>query len=72
MAYHLHACLKNGLPMMQVVNAESGRVSLDWSYDPNSVLSDKKQLQDLFRDLLLITMRRGERNARCFSLRKAL
>lgn len=68
MGMQLHACLINGLPNLEIIDSDTQQVILNWSYDSESVLTDKKQLQDLFRELLLLTLRQGNSNPRQFSL----
>ena len=59
MGYHIYAWLDEGQPKLRIVDAGSDSVCLDWSYqgghaqDPNA----KKEIQRLFRDLLLLTCR---------------
>ncbi|MGD8975994.1 MAG: hypothetical protein PVG91_00205 [Gammaproteobacteria bacterium] len=61
MGYHIYAWLDEGQPKLRIIDAGSDSVCLDWSYqggqvqDPNA----KKEIQRLFRDLLLLTCRQS-------------
>lgn len=70
MGMQLHVCLVDGLPKLEVVDAETGEVLLSWAYQMDAPVTDKKQLQDLFRKFVLLTLRQGNSNPRYFSFQK--
>lgn len=72
MGCHLVAQLEDGLPVLRIEDAQTGQVLLNWSYQEASSLSDKKQLQDLFRELLLLTVQRGAGVTRRYSIRPSV
>jgi hypothetical protein len=71
MGFYIYAWLEQGNPRLRVVDAATGRVCLRWDYHgadrPKS--SDKKEIQRLFRDLLLLTCRQETHNVRFFNIR---
>ena len=62
MGYYIYAWLEHGDPRLRVVDAQSGSVCLCWDYSTatRKQASDKKEIQRLFRDLLLLTCRQEE------------
>lgn len=54
----------------QIVDAQSQSICVTWSYhDPDSGdRSDKKEIQRLFRDLLLLTCKQRANNCRLFKV----
>jgi len=68
MGYYIYAWLENGNPQLQIVDTQSESVCVTWSYqDPDHVgLGDKKEIQRLFRDLLLLTCKQEMNNCRIF------
>ncbi len=68
MGYHIYAWLENSVPQLQIVDAETGAVSVTWSYRSNGELGDQKEIQRLFRDLLLLTCKQEMNNCRIFKL----
>ena len=73
MGYYIYAWLKDGNPQLQIVDAQSKSVCVTWSYaDPASgELCDKKEIQRLFKDLLLLTCRQEMKNCRIFKAEPA-
>lgn len=70
MGYQIYAWLDDGRPKLRIVDAGSRSVCLDWSYgggDPRGAEADK-EIQRLFRELLLLTCRQSLSPVRRFSL----
>ena len=66
MGYHIYAWLDEGQPKLRIVDAGSDSVCLDWTYEDGQVPDPKarKEIQRLFRDLLLLTCRQSLRPER--------
>lgn len=71
MGYYIYAWLEHGDPRLRVVDVQTGSICLRWDYRNSDRLksSDKKEIQRLFRDLLLLTCRQENQNIRCFNIR---
>lgn len=70
MGYYIYAWLEHGDPRLRVVDVQTGSICLRWDYRSSDRLtsSDKKEIQRLFRDLLLLTCRQESRNIRSFNI----
>jgi len=70
MGYHIYAWLDEGQPKLRIVDAGSESVCLDWSFQSGQVRDPeaRKEIQRLFRDLLLLTCRQNLSPVRKFSL----
>ncbi|MCI0667797.1 MAG: hypothetical protein L0Y43_07065, partial [Methylococcaceae bacterium] len=70
MGYYIYAWLEHGDPRLRVVDARTGSICLHWDYHDagRSNASDKKEIQRLFRDLLLLTCRQESQNIRLFNI----
>lgn len=70
MGYHIYAWLDDGRPKLRVVDAGSQSVCLDWSYEAGSgeQAEARKEIQRLFRELLLLTCRQSLTPVRRFSI----
>ncbi|MGR9106954.1 MAG: hypothetical protein ACU843_08500 [Gammaproteobacteria bacterium] len=70
MGYYIYAWLERGSPRLRVVDAQSGSVCLRWDYRSSGRLksSDQKEIQRLFRDLLLLTCRQSASDVRLFKI----
>ncbi len=68
MGYYIYAWLENGKPQLQIVDAKSKSVCVTWSYQDKNIHSqdDKKEIQRLFKDLLLLTCKQELRHCRVF------
>ncbi len=68
MGYYIYAWLEKGNPQLQIVDAQSESVCVTWSFQgPDGRESgDKKEIQRLFRDLLLLTCKQEQNNCRIF------
>ncbi|MBU2865072.1 hypothetical protein QWZ13_14645 [Reinekea marina] len=68
MSYHINAWLENGVPQLQVIDAQTKRVCMNWSYQSESEPSEqqKHEIQRLFRELLLLTCKQDIANCRVF------
>ena len=70
MGYYIYASLENGDPQLEIVDADSKSTCLSWRYQSeNSDKNyDKKEIQRLFRELLLLTCKQEINNYRVFGL----
>ncbi|RLA24210.1 MAG: hypothetical protein DRQ61_01660 [Gammaproteobacteria bacterium] len=69
MSFHIYAWLENGIPRLQVIEAHSGAIYLSWRYqetNQDSQPKGKKEIQRLFKDLLLLTCKQEMKNCRLF------
>jgi hypothetical protein len=70
MNFHIYAWLENGLPRLEIVETQSGSTYLSWRYkeeaDENNKPKDKKEIQRLFKELLLLTCKQEMKNCRLF------
>lgn len=56
MSYHIYAWIENSKPKLKIVDSVTGAIYLTWTYNENhSIKSDKKEIQRLFKELLLLT-----------------
>ncbi len=71
MGYYIYAWLEKGKPQLQIIDAKSNSVCLSWSYQLsiNEKNGDKKAIQRLFRQLLLLTCKQELSNYRVFEMR---
>ena len=69
MGYYLYAWLENGKPQLQVIDAQSKSICLSWSYQATDENCDSKEIQRLFRDLLLLTCKQEMRNYGVFEVK---
>lgn len=68
MGYYIYAWLDNGNPQLQVVEAKSNAVCISWSYQASdNEVYERKEIQRLFRDLLLLTCKQEMGNCRVFT-----
>jgi len=69
MGYYIYARLENGNPQLQIVDSESKLLCMSWCYNSNDTNqnNDKKEVQRLFRELLLLTCRQAKGNCRVFT-----
>lgn len=70
MGYYIYAWLEHGNPRLRVIDVKTGSICLRWDYRTTRPFkfSDKKEIQRLFRDLLLLTCKQENRNVRSFNL----
>ncbi len=70
MGYYIYAWLDNGNPQLKIVDVKSKSTCMRWSYQHSDTngLNDKKEIQRLFRDLLLLTCRQEMKNCRLFQV----
>ena len=68
MGYYIYAWLENGNPQLQIIEAESKSICLSWSYQATNANYDSKEIQRLFRDLLLLTCKQEMGNYRIFEV----
>ncbi|MGH8548023.1 MAG: hypothetical protein ACRERU_05385 [Methylococcales bacterium] len=71
MGYYIYAWLEHGDPRLRIVDVQTGSICLRWDYRKSDRLkfSDKKEIQRLFRDLLLLTCRQESQDIRLFNIR---
>ncbi|NOR69082.1 MAG: hypothetical protein GQ532_05215 [Methylomarinum sp.] len=69
MGYYLYAWLENGKPQLQIVEAKSKSICLSWSYQATDKNCDRKEIQRLFRNLLLLTCKQEIGNYRVFEVK---
>ncbi len=71
MGYYINAWIENGSPQLQIIDAYSKSVCLSWGYTTaNNVNTyDKKEIQRLFKELLLLTCKQQMTNYRVFELK---
>jgi hypothetical protein len=71
MGYYIYAWLEHGNPRLRVVDIRTGSTCLRWDYrnSGRTNFNDKKEIQRLFRDLLLLTCRQENQNIRMFNIR---
>ncbi len=72
MGYYIYASLENGAPHLTVVDADTQCTCLDWEYQSpqeESELNQKREIQSLFRELLLLTCKQEAKNTRLFALK---
>ena len=71
MGYYIYAWLENGNPQLQIIDAKSKSVCVSWSYQTlsNVKTDNKKEIQRLFKDLLLLTCKQEMRNFRIFEVK---
>ena len=74
MGYYINAWIENGAPQLQIIDAHSKSVCLSWSYSVTNraKTDDKKEIQRLFRELLLLTCKQEVSNYRVFEVRPLL
>ncbi|MEN8132337.1 MAG: hypothetical protein ABFS45_19590 [Pseudomonadota bacterium] len=72
MGYYIYAWLENGNPQLQIIEAESKSICLSWSYQATDANYDNKEIQRLFRDLLLLTCKQEMGNYRIFEVKPPL
>jgi len=68
MGYYLYAWIENGKPHLQLIEAQSKSLCLDWSYQETDNYDDK-EVQRLFKDLLLLTCKQKMGNYRVFNVK---
>ncbi len=71
MSYHIEAYLDQGNPTIKIWDSEKQALHLNWSYraseaDHNDKL--QKEVHQLFRQLLLLTLKQDVKNVRVFRL----
>ena len=66
MSLQLKAWFTDGLPNLEITDVVTGDCVLHWSYRPAVQCSDKKQLQNLFKKLLLLSLCQQSENARVY------
>ncbi len=69
MSFHIYAWLENGNPRLKVIEPKSGTTYLSWCYQDThegKKSADKKEIQRLFKDLLLLTCKQEMKNCRLF------
>lgn len=68
MGYYIYAWLEKGRPQLQIVDVETESICVTWSYHDKTDWDhkDKKEIQRLFRDLLLLTCKQELNNCRVF------
>ncbi len=68
MGYIIYAWLENGNPRLQIVDAQSQAVRVSWEYhnQGEGMPNDKKEIQRLFRDLLLLSCEQEVEHCRIF------
>jgi hypothetical protein len=73
MGYYIYAWLEDANPQLQIVDAQSGAVCISWSYQDSDSggLGDRKEIKNLFRDLLLLTCKQELNNSRIFKAEPA-
>ncbi len=69
MSYYIYAWLENGNPQLQIVESQSNSICLSWSYKAADTNYDKKEIQRLFRDLILLTCKQEMKNYRIFEVK---
>ena len=68
MTWNIDAWLdQDGTPHLRIIDAEQQCVRLDCQYQDRQGGNDRKQLQQLFRQLLLLTCQQDFENLRLFS-----
>jgi hypothetical protein len=74
MSFHINAWLENGDPKLQIIDAQSKCVCMSWSYKAKHGIEEtsKHELQNLFRELLLLTCKQDISNCRVFSAKPLL
>jgi hypothetical protein len=71
MSYKIDASLKNGKPCLKIWDVENDSLCLSWTYNDSNSLDKElpqKEVQRLFKKLLLLTIRDDVRNVRVFSV----
>lgn len=75
MSFQIYAWLDNGQPRLQIIETLSGVTYLSWRYQEeagkNSKPKDKKEIQRLFKDLILLTCKQEMQNCRLFETKPA-
>lgn len=71
MGYYIYAWLEHGNPQLQIIEAESKSICLSWSYQATNTKYDSKEIQRLFKNLLLLTCKQEMRNYRVFEVKPA-
>ena len=68
MSFHIKAWLKNGDPQLQIIDAKSNSVCVSWSYESKNAAESgsKLEVQELFRELLLLTCKQEMVNCRIY------
>ncbi len=70
MSFQIYAWLDNGQPRLQIIETQSGAIHLSWRYKDdageNNKPKDKKEIQRLFKDLILLTCKQEIKNCRLF------
>lgn len=71
MGYHIHAWLENGQPRLKILDPLSNTVWLEWSYEgwQSETPAARREVQRLFRDLLLLSCRQNCSAIRKFSVK---
>lgn len=69
-SFHIYAWLESGNPRLQVIEAQSGAIHFSWQYQEDKGSGhkpkDKKEIQRLFQNLLLLTCKQEIKNCRLF------
>ncbi len=70
MGYNIYAWFENGNFQLQIVDAKTESVCVSRSYQGQSYVGfgDKKEIQKLFRELLLLTCKQEMRNYRVYKI----
>jgi hypothetical protein len=77
--FHIYASLEDQMPTLKVIDAESQKVILFWQYNPKNKSNngtqhkenDRKEIQHLFKELILLTCKQQAVNSRVFSCLEA-
>lgn len=72
--YYIYAKVHDGRPTLQVVDADSSKVCLQWSYPAQEVATDEasdREIHDLFRQLMLLTCKQTLNNSHAVELTPA-
>ena len=73
--FHIYASLEDQKPTLKVIDVESQKVILFWQYSQKNKSnngtqhkeSDRKEIQHLFKELILLTCKQQAVNSRVFS-----
>jgi len=66
MEYHIDAWLEDGKPRLRIYHPRTREVTVSWDYQPTGRNHDQREIQRLFRELILLTCKQEARGVRLF------
>lgn len=69
MSYHIFASIYDGVPSLHICDAHNGHTVLQWQYTSQANIPTQ-EVQQLFRELILLTCQQEINNVRLFQCRQ--